>query len=1076
MHGEKNAKESRSPGSNQVDIDLQLSILKYLPTPVLVLDQNRKTLWVNRKAGALLGNSDSSTGSDGVILGKNVDELGARLSNDRSWAPVLDNFELSRSGDDPRHDGDLTLPSVLDGVVNDAFEIKDHHISFRVNIEVLSVDHGVYFILSFELRDSANLCATSASTPNEERRRDSSTARMKERNFCHLRKAVFDNIDKAAFLLTADEGFYLSNRKARDILGDDMGGKNGCDGAAFRATLIFWDEAYDHQLSPDEHPGTVLIRTQQPFAKYRCGIVHPISGDRMITLITGECLCDETTGTFLGAIFWCEDIQDFGEYLIEKQQTQLRSHETICDLIPHLVWTTTPDGHCDWYSRRWYEYTGLSKEECLETGYRRVVHPEDLSLLVEKWAEARRVVKDCEIEIRYRRHDGVYRWMQMRACPLLDNNGNVLKWYGTNTDITDTVISRIEAKRNKHQILSVLAHAEVNLFCVNENSLITMVEGGMLWGTKTEQPCLNKASFIGKNIIEVMRSTQSGGVPEHENSILELLAGKIEMKTCEERIGGRSYRTRLVADLEHNSDNGGQGPKVIGCFGLSIDITDVEKRAQLEMDNTRLIIEEQAAKDSSKMKSQFLANGIIGMVDLLSEDATLTTSQREYVSSIKLSGRALLSIVNDILDFSKIESGRLDIEEVPFNLFSTVTELCKLLSIFAHQKNIEFMYENEFEESLEVVGDPGRIRQVLSNLLTNALKYTENGSITISGKGKRIPQSNGIRNDRIELANLMSGTITLESEQGVGSTATFTIPLKISSYCGYPQYFTAPTQVRFPFTDHNSNRSSRSGSVPSIPHLPNIDQGPMRQQIINEKISTSDTNHVLPPDLRDGKSKREDGIRLSVGERAEFLILVVEDNAINQTIALKTIRNLGFQATAVWNGREALSYLSNPGPSKPKPDIILMDVQMPIMDGYEATRILRTNKEFQRDWSHSMDLPGATRNVVISRSADNSTADSKSPDSRIEHKLTTHQTKGKVKDIPIIAMTASAIQGDQEKCLEAGMDGYLSKPVEKARLEETLLHWVEKVRKEREHTNACAPGSDAKHGKSDSGVMLEGLT
>lgn len=146
------------------------------------------------------------------------------------------------------------------------------------------------------------------------------------------------------------------------------------------------------------------------------------------------------------------------------------------------------------------------------------------------------------------------------------------------------------------------------------------------------------------------------------------------------------------------------------------------------------------------------------MVDLLSEDQTLTSSQREYVSSIQLSGRALLTIVNDILDFSKIESGRLDIEEVPFNLCSTVGELCKLLSVFANQKDLEFTYENEIEENLEVLGDAGRIRQVLSNLLTNSLKFTEKGSIKISASGKRIPRPDGIENDMIEVTFIVKDT------------------------------------------------------------------------------------------------------------------------------------------------------------------------------------------------------------------------------------------------------------------------------------------------------------------------------
>jgi signal transduction histidine kinase len=120
------------------------------------------------------------------------------------------------------------------------------------------------------------------------------------------------------------------------------------------------------------------------------------------------------------------------------------------------------------------------------------------------------------------------------------------------------------------------------------------------------------------------------------------------------------------------------------------------------------------------------------MVELLSEDPNLTPEQQEYVNSIQLSAKALLTIVNDILDFSKIESGRLDIEEIPFNLASIVGELCKLLGMFANQKGLNFIYENSMDDNLELLGDPGRTRQVLSNLLTNALKFTKEGTVKLS--------------------------------------------------------------------------------------------------------------------------------------------------------------------------------------------------------------------------------------------------------------------------------------------------------------------------------------------------------
>ncbi|KAF7854707.1 hypothetical protein EAF04_010276 [Stromatinia cepivora] len=1123
MHSRNHTSGSRWPDPSQFDVDFPLSILKRLPTPVLVLDQHWKALWTNWKAGALLSSTDSLRGDESGIIGKDLDELGVKLRDDRSWASVLNDIELLRPGDTSSlNDRDPSLRDGLQVLVNNQKR------SFRVCTEVLNGDHGLHFILSFESStrmegSSVNSGSESTSKTNEENsHKKKPTSLMKDESFCALRKAVFDNVDTAAFLLTADGEYYLANRKVREILGDCMGGENGCEGAMFRDALQIWDEAFTRQLPSEEYPGVVLARTQQPFADYRCGIVHPTSGDRITTVVTGECLYDGA-GAFLGAICWCEEIQEFGDYLMEKQQNLLQSHETICDLMPHLVWTTTPDGYGDWYSKRWYEYTGMSKEECLDTGYRRTIHPDDWSFLVKKWEEGRSTREQCEVEVRYLRHDGVYRWMHTRAQPLVDDNGNVLKWYGTNTDITDIVMSRIDAKRNKHQMLTVLAHAEVSLFCVDENQLVTMAEGGMLWGTKPENLCESKANLIGKDIIEIMQSTQPGGLPGHENSILEILAGKVEMATCEEKIGDRSYRTRLVADLEHSSDDGGQVPKVIGCLGLSIDITDVEKRAQLEMDNTRLMIEEQAAKDSSKMKSRFLANmshemrtptaGIIGMVDLLSEDTTLTSSQREYVSSIQLSGRALLTIVNDILDFSKIESGRLDIEEVPFNLCSTVGELCKLLSIFANQKNLGFTYENEVDENLEVLGDPGRIRQVLSNLLTNSLKFTENGSIKISAKCKRIPQSDGTGNDRIgvsfvitdtgigiskttldklfrpfsqgdsstarlyggtglgltisrNLATLMSGTIALDSEQGVGSTATFTIPLKISSYCRYPHQPTDPSKLGSSFTNNNSNKQSRSSRLDGVTPVPH------RPDFINQQISTSHTNHVVPPYLQNGKGDKECGQNFSLGERAEILVLVVEDNAINQTIALKTVRNLGFQATAVWNGREALDYLSNPGPSTPRPDIILMDVQMPIMDGYEATRILRTNREYEKDPELDIQPPEAANNFASMRNPDGNRTEIKSSTNRSKTKAVAHQTKSKVKDLPVIAMTASAIQGDEEKCIEAGMDGYLSKPVEKERLEETLIYWVQKAMNDRQLAGLGVFVSEGKHGENHSGVGI----
>jgi PAS domain S-box-containing protein len=159
---------------------------------------------------------------------------------------------------------------------------------------------------------------------------------------------------------------------------------------------------------------------------------------------------------------------------------------------------------------QWYEFTGMSKEESIGRGFQKVIHPEDLPVLLSKWEKSTRDMTECEVEIRYRRKDGIFRWMLSRACPLRDDSGKLLKWYGTNTDIHDLVMARIEARRNKLQMLTVLAHAEVNLFSINKDRKITMAEGGML---SQGEDIHNKLLLIGKDCIENSQSTQPGGVP-----------------------------------------------------------------------------------------------------------------------------------------------------------------------------------------------------------------------------------------------------------------------------------------------------------------------------------------------------------------------------------------------------------------------------------------------------------------------------------------------------------------------------------------------------------------------------------
>jgi hypothetical protein len=143
-----------------------------------------------------------------------------------------------------------------------------------------------------------------------------------------------------------------------------------------------------------------------------------------------------------------------------------------------------------------------------------VIHPEDLPKLLESWRIHTETATECHTEARYRRHDGMYKWMRTSASPFKDEDGKLLRWYGTSTDIHDLVMQRIEASNNKLQMLTVLAHAEVNLFAIDSNRIVTMAEGSLKWDSKTEMyDTQNKSTLVGQDAIEVSQQTQPGGVP-----------------------------------------------------------------------------------------------------------------------------------------------------------------------------------------------------------------------------------------------------------------------------------------------------------------------------------------------------------------------------------------------------------------------------------------------------------------------------------------------------------------------------------------------------------------------------------
>ncbi|KAL1614783.1 hypothetical protein SLS56_012015 [Neofusicoccum ribis] len=850
-----------------------------------------------------------------------------------------------------------------------------------------------------------------------------------------MKDAILNSIAMPAYAMWKDEKFGIPNRAMLRFLPNE-GEDAPMDQREFLGLFQAFTEDFKRQLEIDEFPIVQVCRTRAPVTQRRVGMFIPDTGERKVYEIVGEPILDDRTEEFLGAIVIFKDVTEYTKRIAEQIEENERQFEYITNLIPIMVWTTRPNGDHDWFSQRWYDYTGLTEEQSLGKGWKLPFHDDDMFDTGKRWQHSLATGEVYNTEYRCRRYDGEWRWMLGRAVPFRDDSGKIVKWFGTCTDIHELVELRESAKQMREQLLRVLEHARVTLWAINRDRKLILLEGGIV--NDYSHVTMEK---IGTDIYDLFSRNEAGRktLPELKNKIDRIIDGEGTDEVIEMQFDGnnRWYRTRVVPLMVTSRQAGIEKDSYIdGVIGVSMDITEVRKRQEelhaQEKENHKLIANAVAAKEASRMKSQFLANmsheirtpiaGVIGMSELLL-DTKLDQEQRDCAENIQRSANGLLTVINDILDLSKVESGRLDVEEVQFSLSVVLRDVNKMMAFAAVRKNIS--YESsippEIERDLKVMGDPGRLRQILTNLLTNSIKFTSEGhvslSVTVTSETEEIVNVRFIVEDTgigIEeevrarlfkpfsqadsstarrfggtglglaisknLVELMHGDIELQSTLGQGTKASFWIPFNRAQYQdeGSPLIDLASIPDRLQSDVSVSCGSSEDyGTPPLTPIAPNSGKSP----------------------LRHGRAQSIVSLPGNEWERKDVNVLVVEDNQVNQQIALKTIKKQGFTVNAVWNGKEALDYLIDAKEGKrDRPDIILMDVQMPIMDGYKATHTIRNEASFK-------DAPN-------------------------------------IRNIPIVAMTASAIQGDKEKCQEAGMDDYLSKPVRGKLLEKMLVKWA----------------------------------
>lgn len=713
-------------------------------------------------------------------------------------------------------------------------------------------------------------------------------------------------------------------------------------------------KSFIEHVHPDDLEYVKSIVETADTQKKGINYVHRIirKNDGAVRLVNGRGRAIIENGITIKFMGTAQDIteKEHAEEKIRKSQAALMEAQHLAHLGS---WEWSVNTNKVLWSDELYHIYGLDPHEFDATyeAFLECVYPEDKQYVDQLIKDAGKKKKPLDYFHRIiRKRDGKIRMLQCYGRAVLNEKGELVKITGTAQDVT-------EAKQNEDRIkqLSLIASESKNgILVLDKYGKVEWVNDGFV----------NLSGYTSEDLIgtsaEILRKGEATGHKPGTTTYETLLREKKPVIYEAENYTKDGHKYWAQTTLSPLLDENGNIHKII-----AID-SDITKLKQTEKE---LINAKEKAEQSKKIKEEFLANmsheirtpmnGIIGFARLL-EDSPLTESQKEYLSAIKTSGSNLLVIINEILDFSKLEAGKVVFEERMIDLYSCIESNLQMLQPKVEDKNIKLKAHFDKDIPHIVLGDQVRLSQVLINLISNAIKFTREGEICVSAR---------LLNQNPECAEIEFCV----HDTGIG------IPEK-------------KLELIFEsFSQASSNTTRKYGGtglgLTISKKLIELQGGHIEVKSEVNKgsdfIFTLKFKKYLDSECDDGA---KEGKKVEFKSLKKIKILLVEDNKLNQLLASRVLENWHTKPDIASNGKIAIKKIE-----EGQYDLILMDIQMPEMDGYEATIYIRKN---------------------IS------------------------------KELPIIAMTANAMVGEKEKCLQAGLNDCISKPFDLNELYSKIIQYT----------------------------------